>query len=54
MMGGGDTHRFRLDDTVLIKDNHIKIVGSVGRAVKMAAVSAMKSTPQKTTISASV
>ena len=36
MMGGGDTHRFRLDDMVLIKDNHIKIVGSVGRAVKMA------------------
>jgi len=36
MMGGGDTHRFRLDDMVLIKDNHIKIVGSVGRAVKIA------------------
>ena len=54
MMGGGDTHRFRLDDMVLIKDNHIKIVGSVGRAVKMAAVSAMKSTPQKTTTFASV
>ncbi|ACV24537.1 carboxylating nicotinate-nucleotide diphosphorylase [Methanocaldococcus fervens] len=26
-VGGGDTHRFRLDDCVLIKDNHIAIVG---------------------------
>jgi nicotinate-nucleotide pyrophosphorylase (carboxylating) len=35
-MGGGDTHRFRLDDCILIKDNHIAIVGSVKSAVKMA------------------
>jgi len=35
-IGGGDTHRFRLDDMVLIKDNHIKIVGSVRRAVEKA------------------
>ncbi len=35
-MGGGDTHRFRLDDCVLIKDNHIAIVGSVRRAVEKA------------------
>ena len=34
--GGGDTHRFRLDDAVLIKDNHIKIIGSVARAVESA------------------
>jgi nicotinate-nucleotide pyrophosphorylase (carboxylating) len=32
-IGGGDTHRFRLDDCVLIKDNHIEIVGSVEKAV---------------------
>jgi nicotinate-nucleotide pyrophosphorylase (carboxylating) len=32
-IGGGDTHRFRLDDCVLIKDNHIAIVGSVEEAV---------------------
>jgi len=25
--GGGDTHRFNLSDAVLIKDNHIKILG---------------------------
>lgn len=36
MIGGGDTHRFRLDDMVLIKDNHIRIIGSVGKAVKKA------------------
>ncbi|MFQ6135066.1 MAG: carboxylating nicotinate-nucleotide diphosphorylase [Nitrososphaerales archaeon] len=34
--GGGDTHRFRLDDAVLIKDNHIKIAGSVAGAVESA------------------
>lgn len=35
-LGGGDTHRFRLDDMVLIKDNHLSIVGSVKEAVKRA------------------
>jgi len=32
-IGGGDTHRFKLDDCVLIKDNHIEIVGSIEEAV---------------------
>jgi nicotinate-nucleotide pyrophosphorylase (carboxylating) len=31
--GGGDTHRFRLDDCVLIKDNHLELVPSVTDAV---------------------
>ncbi len=35
-LGGGDTHRLRLDDMILIKDNHIKVVGSVAEAVKKA------------------
>ncbi|MDQ1262139.1 MAG: hypothetical protein QG575_1320 [Euryarchaeota archaeon] len=26
-LGGGDTHRFNLSDAVLIKDNHIKMLG---------------------------
>jgi len=26
-LGGGDTHRFNLSDAVLIKDNHIKVLG---------------------------
>ncbi len=26
-IGGGDTHRYRLDDMILIKDNHIAVVG---------------------------
>ncbi|AAB98483.1 nicotinate-nucleotide pyrophosphorylase (nadC) [Methanocaldococcus jannaschii DSM 2661] len=34
-IGGGDTHRFRLDDCVLIKDNHIAIVG-VKEAIRRA------------------
>jgi len=33
-LGGGMTHRFRLDDMVLIKDNHLMIEPSVSRAVK--------------------
>jgi nicotinate-nucleotide pyrophosphorylase (carboxylating) len=34
--GGGDTHRYRLDDCVLIKDNHLVLVGDVSEAVKRA------------------
>lgn len=34
--GGGDPHRFRLDDCVLIKDNHLELVTSVSKAVKRA------------------
>lgn len=36
MLGGGDTHRLHLDDLVLIKDNHLAIVGNVGQAVRRA------------------
>jgi nicotinate-nucleotide pyrophosphorylase (carboxylating) len=36
LVGGGDTHRLHLDDMVLIKDNHIAIIGSVEKAVKKA------------------
>lgn len=36
MLGGGDTHRLHLDDLVLIKDNHLAILGSVDQAVKKA------------------
>lgn len=35
-LGGGDTHRFRLDDMILIKDNHLSIIGGVREAVKQA------------------
>ena len=35
-MGGGDPHRLHLDDMILIKDNHIAIIGSVEKAVKKA------------------
>jgi nicotinate-nucleotide pyrophosphorylase (carboxylating) len=31
--GGGVNHRSRLDDGILIKDNHIRLAGSVGAAV---------------------
>ena len=34
--GGGDPHRFGLDDCVLIKSPHIKLTGSVKEAVKRA------------------
>ena len=35
-VGGGDTHRFRLDDGVLIKDNHLALVGGVEEAISRA------------------
>jgi nicotinate-nucleotide pyrophosphorylase (carboxylating) len=34
--GGGDPHRFRLDDCVLIKDNHLELVPSINEAVQRA------------------
>lgn len=35
-IGGGDSHRFALDDMVLIKDNHIAVVGSLKEALELA------------------
>ena len=35
-MGGGSNHRMRLDDGVLIKDNHVAVCGGVAEAVKRA------------------
>jgi nicotinate-nucleotide pyrophosphorylase (carboxylating) len=35
-LGGGDTHRLRLDDCVLIKDNHLELVPSITDAVRKA------------------
>ena len=34
--GGGQTHRFRLDDAILIKDNHLKLSNNISNAVKQA------------------
>ncbi len=33
-IGGGESHRFGLYDAVMIKDNHIKLIGSVEEAIK--------------------
>lgn len=35
-VGGGKNHRFNLADGVLIKDNHIRAAGGIGKAVKAA------------------
>jgi nicotinate-nucleotide pyrophosphorylase (carboxylating) len=35
-VGGGNNHRFGLDDAVLIKDNHVAIAGSISEALKRA------------------
>ena len=35
-MGGAENHRMRLDDGLLIKDNHVAVCGSVGAAVRAA------------------
>lgn len=34
--GGGDTHRFTLSDCVMIKDNHLKILGGIENAIREA------------------
>lgn len=34
--GGAENHRMRLDDMVLIKDNHIAVCGSIANAVESA------------------
>jgi len=38
--GGGVNHRFGLSDAVLVKDNHLAAVGSVGEAVRRARAAA--------------
>ena len=35
-LAGGDAHRSHLADMVLIKDNHVRIIGDVGKAVRKA------------------
>lgn len=35
-MGGGENHRMGLFDMILIKDNHIKAVGSISKAIQKA------------------
>ncbi|MBN1682604.1 carboxylating nicotinate-nucleotide diphosphorylase [Candidatus Bathyarchaeota archaeon] len=34
-LGGGDPHRIRLDDCILIKDNHLQIISSITEALKI-------------------
>jgi len=34
LAGGGENHRFSLEDMVMIKDNHTEAAGSIGDAVK--------------------
>jgi nicotinate-nucleotide pyrophosphorylase (carboxylating) len=38
--GGGGAHRMRLDDMVLIKDNHLAITGSPSECIRMARTNA--------------
>jgi nicotinate-nucleotide pyrophosphorylase (carboxylating) len=35
-MGGAENHRMRLDDGLLIKDNHVAVCGGVAEAVARA------------------
>jgi nicotinate-nucleotide pyrophosphorylase (carboxylating) len=36
VFGGGATHRMRLDDMVLIKDNHLVLVSDLGKCIRLA------------------
>ena len=42
VIGGAVNHRMRLDDGVLIKDNHIAVAGSVGEATRRAKAAGLK------------
>src|SRR3954469_6357508 len=42
LTGGGYNHRFGLDDAILIKENHSKMAGGVGRAAALAIQQAPK------------
>lgn len=35
-IAGGDTHRLSLSDALIIKDNHVKIIGDIVEAIKIA------------------
>ena len=39
-MGGAQNHRMRMDDGLLIKDNHVAVAGGVGNAVRLAKAAA--------------
>ncbi len=39
-IGGGRNHRFGLDDSILVKDNHLTVAGGVGAAVQKARAAA--------------
>ncbi len=39
-MGGAENHRMRMDDGLLIKDNHVSVAGGVGAAVRLAKAAA--------------
>jgi nicotinate-nucleotide pyrophosphorylase (carboxylating) len=41
-MGGATNHRMRLDDGVMIKDNHIAVAGGVDNAVRAAKAAGLK------------
>ncbi len=34
VIGGGEPHRFQLSDAVMIKDNHLKVIGSIEKALE--------------------
>jgi nicotinate-nucleotide pyrophosphorylase (carboxylating) len=36
VLGGGESHRFSLSDAIMIKDNHLKIIGSIEKAMEKA------------------
>ena len=36
VLGGGATHRMRLDEMVLIKDNHLVLVSDLGKCIRLA------------------
>lgn len=45
VIGGGDSHRWRLDDAILIKDNHLAFYGDINDAINVARENASFTSP---------
>jgi nicotinate-nucleotide pyrophosphorylase (carboxylating) len=45
-LGGGQNHRLHLGDGVLIKDNHLTVLGALGMSLKEIVLKAKQNTPQ--------
>ncbi|MCD6452723.1 MAG: carboxylating nicotinate-nucleotide diphosphorylase [Dehalococcoidales bacterium] len=53
-VGGGNNHRFHLGDGILIKDNHLTVLYSLGMSLKDIVIKAKQQAPQGMTVEVEV